>query len=218
MKSSLDPAATPGEPHSSASPQPTSRRPNNHEQPTNPHRVTLVSTPGPPTSSPMKEPPTPRPPNSRKYQKYMIRNPKFWPRTRRNWLGLITPHPIPSVIDTPEHTKAPLETYPLTDATLQNTTPTRTNYAVRTNLASPNPANEEGPAALATSAGIRARPWGDLHYPPANCTARTTKAPNPLGTVKDSKVHPPIPVQRTSPPQTKNTPTPLVGNSENQPQ
>ncbi|KAG5735359.1 hypothetical protein E4T56_gene12819 [Termitomyces sp. T112] len=44
------------------------------EQPTNPHRVTLVLTPGPPTSSPMKEPPTPRPPNLRKYQKYCRHN------------------------------------------------------------------------------------------------------------------------------------------------
>ncbi|KAG5348910.1 hypothetical protein C0989_007222, partial [Termitomyces sp. Mn162] len=60
MKSCLNPAATPGEPHSSASPPPTSPPPpNNREQPTNPHQVTLVSTPGPPTSSPMKEPSTP---------------------------------------------------------------------------------------------------------------------------------------------------------------
>ncbi|KAG5322637.1 hypothetical protein C0989_012592, partial [Termitomyces sp. Mn162] len=129
----------------------------------------------------------------------MIRNPKFQPRTRRNGLGLITPHPTPSVIDTPEHTKAPPEACPPTDATLRNTTPTRTNYTARTNLTSPNPANEKGPTALATSAGIRARPWGDPHYPPANRTAKTTKAPNPLGTVKDSKAHPPLPIQRTSP-------------------
>ncbi|KAG5733980.1 hypothetical protein E4T56_gene6794 [Termitomyces sp. T112] len=154
----------------------------------------------------MKKPPTPGPPNLRKYQKYMIRDPKFRPRTQRNWLGLITPHPTPSVIDTPEHTKAPLETCPPPDATLQNTTPTRTNYATRTNLASLNPANEEGPAALTTSASIRARPWEDLHCPPANHTARTTKAPNPLGTVKNLKVHPPIPIRRTSPPQTNENP------------
>ncbi|KAG5348633.1 hypothetical protein C0989_009335 [Termitomyces sp. Mn162] len=60
MKSCLNSAAAPGEPHSSASPQPTSPPPpNNHEQPTNPYQVTLVSTLGPPTSSPMKEPSTP---------------------------------------------------------------------------------------------------------------------------------------------------------------
>ncbi|KAG5733966.1 hypothetical protein E4T56_gene7424 [Termitomyces sp. T112] len=154
----------------------------------------------------MKEPLTPGPPNSRKYQKYMIWNPKFWPWARRNWLGLITPHPTPSVIDTPEHTKAPLKTCLPPDATLRNTTPTWTNYAARTNLTSPNPANEEGPAALTTSAGIRARPWEDLHYPPANRTAKTTKALNPLGTMKNLKVHPPIPIRCTSPPQTNENP------------
>ncbi|KAG5718768.1 hypothetical protein E4T56_gene2729 [Termitomyces sp. T112] len=123
----------------------------------------------------MKELPTPEPPNSRKYQKYMIRNPKFQPRTRRNWLGLITPHPTPSIIDTPEHTKAPPKAGLPTDATLRNTTPIRTNYTARTNLASTNPANEEGPATLATSAGIRARPWEDPRYPPPTAPPRQLK-------------------------------------------
>ncbi|KAG5715961.1 hypothetical protein E4T56_gene20140 [Termitomyces sp. T112] len=50
-----------------------------------------------------------RPPNSRECQKYMTRNLKFRLWTQRNWSGLITPHPALSVIDTPEHTKAPLE-------------------------------------------------------------------------------------------------------------
>ncbi|KNZ77515.1 hypothetical protein J132_05263 [Termitomyces sp. J132] len=85
-------------------------------------------------------------------------------------------------------------------------TPTRTNYAARTNLAPLTPANEEGPAAFATSAGTRARSWEDLRSPPANRTAKKTKAPNPLGTVKDLKVRPPIPIRRTSPPQTKENP------------
>ncbi|KAG5349035.1 hypothetical protein C0989_006462 [Termitomyces sp. Mn162] len=152
MKSCLNPAATPREPHSSASPWLTSPLPsNNREQPTNPHQVTLVSTPGPPTSSLMKEPLTP-------------------------------------------------------DAILRNMTPTRTNYAARTNLASPNPANEEGPTAFATSAGIRARSREDLCSPPANRTTKKTKAPDPLGTMRDSKVRPPIPIWRMSPPQTKENP------------
>ncbi|KAG5348594.1 hypothetical protein C0989_009634 [Termitomyces sp. Mn162] len=94
----------------------------------------------------------------------------------------------------------------MSHAILRNTTPTQTNYAARMNFASPNPANEEGPTALATSAGIRARPWEDLHYPPTNRTAKTTKALNPLGTMKDSKAHPPIPIRRMSPPQTKENP------------
>ncbi|KNZ75782.1 hypothetical protein J132_01627 [Termitomyces sp. J132] len=245
MKSCLNPAATPGEPHSSASPRPTSPPPpNNHEQPTNPHRVTLVSTPGPPTSSPMKEPLTPgrnnpwdepqsisaeaghSPTNPHAAQKKhpltqlqqtsklggvseihktplsisgltlgqesnvteMIWNLKLRPRTPKELVG--TDHPA----------SCPL------DATLRNTTPTRTNYAARTNLAPPNPTNEEGPATFATSAGIRARSWEDLRSPPANRTTKKTKAPDPLGTVKDSKVRPPIPIRRTSQPQTKENP------------
>ncbi|KAG5733013.1 hypothetical protein E4T56_gene3610 [Termitomyces sp. T112] len=128
MKSCLNPAATPGEPHSSASLRPTSPLlPNNREQPTNPHRVTLVSTPGPPTSSPMKEPPTPRPPNSREYQKYHRHKGQNTGRT----------------------------------------------------LSPP---------------------------PPANLTAKKTKARTRWTPVKDSKVHPPTPTWRTSPPQTKENP------------
>ncbi|KAG5721524.1 hypothetical protein E4T56_gene13091 [Termitomyces sp. T112] len=235
MKSCLNPAVAPGEPHSSASPQPTSPPPpNNCEQPTNPHRVTLVSTPGPPTSFPMKEPLTPgrnnprdeprsisaeaghSPTNPHAAQK---KHPPTQPqqtsklgevseihKTPLNWSGLITPHPAPSVIDTPEHTKAPLETCPSTDATLRNTTPTRTNYAARMNLASLNPTNEEGPTAFATSAGIMARSWEDLRSPPADRTTTKIKAPEPLGTMRDSKVHPPIPIRRTPPPQTKENP------------
>ncbi|KNZ72638.1 hypothetical protein J132_02231 [Termitomyces sp. J132] len=137
----------------------------------------------------MKEPLTPRPPNSRKQ------------------CHIDDPEPQISAPDPKElHTKAPPETCPPTDATLRNMTLTWTNYAARTNLASPNPANEEGPTALATSAGIRARPWEDPHYPPANRTAKTTKAPNLLGAMKDLKAHPPIPIWRTSPPQTKENP------------
>ncbi|KAG5734197.1 hypothetical protein E4T56_gene1187 [Termitomyces sp. T112] len=162
MKSCLNPAATPGEPHSSASPQPTSPPPNNREQPANPHRVTLVLTPGPPTSSPMKEPPTPRPPNSRKHQKYMIRDLKLWPQTPKELVG--TDHPA----------SCPL------DATLRNTTPTWINYAARTNLASPNPANEEGPTAFATSASIMARSR-KTSVPPRQLHCQEDQSPEPAG-------------------------------------
>ncbi|KAG5338668.1 hypothetical protein C0989_006673, partial [Termitomyces sp. Mn162] len=69
-----------------------------------------------------------------------------------------------------------------TDTTLRNTTSTQTNYAARMNLAPLTPTNEEGPAAFATSAGIRARSQEDLRPPPTNCTAKKTKALNPLDT------------------------------------
>ncbi|KAG5721945.1 hypothetical protein E4T56_gene18416 [Termitomyces sp. T112] len=155
--------------------------PNNREQPTNPHRVTLVSTPGPPTSSPMEEPPNPRPPNSREYQKYIR---PLCP-SRGLPLELVgTDHPAPCPLGH-RHSGAhqsTTQTCPPTDAILWNTTPTQTNYAARTNLTPLTPTNEEGPATFATSADIRARSWEDLCPPPANRTAKKTKAPNPLDT------------------------------------
>ncbi|KAG5731979.1 hypothetical protein E4T56_gene18228 [Termitomyces sp. T112] len=117
----------------------------------------------------MKKPLTPRPPNSRKYQKYIR--------------SLYDPEPQISAPDPKElvrtdhpasyplghrHSRAhqsTTRTCPPTDTILRDTIPTWTNYATRTNLTSPNPANEEGPATFATSAGIRARSREDLRSP-----------------------------------------------------
>ncbi|KAG5729298.1 hypothetical protein E4T56_gene8424, partial [Termitomyces sp. T112] len=106
----------------------------------------------------MKGPPTPEPPNSRKYWKY---------------------HPTPSVIDTPEHTKAPPEAGPPTDAALRNTTPTRTNYTAKTNPASPNPANKKRPARLHHQHRRKGKTMGRPPLPPAPPTPEKTKPPNP---------------------------------------
>ncbi|KAG5723156.1 hypothetical protein E4T56_gene227 [Termitomyces sp. T112] len=156
MKSCLDPAATPGEPHSSASPRLTSPLP---------QQLTTHFFPDEGTTDPQ---------TSELEEVSEIR------KTPLNWSGLITPHPAPSVINTPEHTKAPLETCPSTDATLQNTTPTRTNYAAKMNLASPNPANEEGPAAFTTSASIMAKSW-KTSVLPRQPHCQEDQSPKPTG-------------------------------------
>ncbi|KAG5715358.1 hypothetical protein E4T56_gene8261, partial [Termitomyces sp. T112] len=215
MKSCLNPAATPGEPHPSASPWPTSPPPpNNCEQPTNPHRVTLVLTPGPPTSSPMKEPSTPRPPNSREYQKYVRLlydlEPQISALDPKELVG--TDHPTSCPLS-PRHSGAHQSTTRTclpTDATLRNTTSTRASYAARTNLAPPTPTNEEGPATFTTSAGIRARsreepsPTPPPHHPPHPPPPPHTPPPPP----PPPHHTPPQPHPTPTPPHTPTPPTP----------
>ncbi|KAG5719386.1 hypothetical protein E4T56_gene13485 [Termitomyces sp. T112] len=75
----------------------------------------------------MKEPPTPEPPNSRKQYHVDDPEPRISAPDPKELVG--TDHPALHLLD----------------ATLRNTTSTRTNYTARTNLASPNPANEKGP-------------------------------------------------------------------------
>ncbi|KAG5724042.1 hypothetical protein E4T56_gene4512 [Termitomyces sp. T112] len=93
-----------------------------------------------------------------------------------------------------------------TPANLLQGPPLQTNYAARTNLAPLTPTNEEGPAASTTSVSTRARSWEDLHPPPPTTLPRRPEPRTCWTPVKDSKVRPPIPTQRTSPLQTKENP------------
>ncbi|KAG5732284.1 hypothetical protein E4T56_gene11366 [Termitomyces sp. T112] len=126
----------------------------------------------------MKKPPTPRPPNSQKYVKSLC------PSKDLSWTGkqchADNPEPQISAPDPKElvGTDHPAS-YPL-DTILRDTIPTWTNYAARINLASPNSANEEGPATFATSAGIRARSQEDLRSPrQPHC--QENQSPGPAG-------------------------------------
>ncbi|KAG5731461.1 hypothetical protein E4T56_gene4365 [Termitomyces sp. T112] len=246
MKSCLNPAVTPGESHSSASPRPTPPLPpNNHEQPSSPIQAQpqepppLLPLPPPaPPPKPTKKPPpsdpcvnsgtahffpnegttdpqegttlgtspeasplrraipqpTPALPKKKHPPTQLQQTSKLEGQCHVDDLEpqISAPHPK-ELVGTDHPASCPLghqhsgahqsttQTCPPTDAILWNTTSTRANYAVRTNLAPPTPTNEEGPATFATHASIRARSWEDLH-PPANRTAKKTKAPNPLDT------------------------------------